>query len=143
MIWDVRLRATIFWSLLVVSGFNALPAIGGGIAILVTDGLGMPAAFLAISPFTSFMWPALILIIVVGGLRALAAGLLVMRRESALLWSAVAGLGMLIWIFTETTLIRGSSWLQVLYFATGSAQLVCVLAMLGIAGWLPRVPLRR
>ena len=141
--WDTRLRATTFWSLLVVTVFNALSAIAGGVAIITTGGIGMPAAFLENSLFPSFTWPGLILLIVVGGTQGLAAVLLILRRESALLWAAVAGFGMLIWIFAETGLIRGWSWLQMLYFATGTAQLVLVLAMLGVAGWLPRMPLRR
>ncbi|SFN54363.1 hypothetical protein [Mycetocola miduiensis] len=137
-----QFRAVIYWTLLVVTIFNVVSAIGGGVAMLVTNGLGMPVASLAGSPFDSFVWPGVILIVVVGGTQALAAVLLLLRRESALLWSAVAALGMLIWIFTETGLIRGWSWLQVVYFATGTAQLVCVLALLGVAAWLPREPLR-
>ena len=101
----------------------------------------MPADFLATSLFASFTVPGLILLVVVGGSQTLAGMLLVMRRESALLWSAIAGFGILIWIFVETGLIRGWSWLQVLYFVTGTAQLALVFAMLGIVGWLPRSPL--
>ncbi|WP_426519150.1 hypothetical protein ACPPVQ_04750 [Diaminobutyricibacter sp. McL0618] len=134
-----RLTTTAFWSLLVVSVFNALSAIAGGIAILATDGLGMPSSMLAGGPFTTFTWPGLILLVVVGGSQTLAAVLLIARRPSALLWSAVAGFGMMIWIFVETGIIRGLSWLQVVYFATGALQVILVLALLGVAGWLPRV----
>lgn len=140
--WDTRLRATIYWSLLVVTVFSALSSIVSGIALLATGGLGMPVTFLETSPFASFTVPGLILVIVVGGSQALATGLLLARRESALLWSAVAGFGMLIWIFTEILLIREASGLQVLYFVTGTLQLVLVLALLGIVSWLPRAPLR-
>ncbi|MES1169124.1 MAG: hypothetical protein ABUL47_00370, partial [Leifsonia sp.] len=49
---------------------------------------------------------------------------------------------MTIWIFVETGIIAGISWLQVLYFATGTIQLVLVLALLGVVRWLPREPLR-
>lgn len=140
--WDARLRATLFWSLLVITVFNALSSIVSGIAMLATGGLGMPIAFLETSPFPSFTLPGLILVIVVGGTQALAAGLLVARRESSLLWSAIAGFGMLIWIFTEVVLIREAAWLQVLYFVTGAMQLTLVLALLGVVSWLPRAPLR-
>lgn len=140
--WEAQLRAVTFWLLLIVTVFNALSAIISGIALLMTGGLGMPADSLANSPFASFMWPGLILVVIVGGSQALAAGLLIRRSESALLWSAVAGFGMVIWIFTEISLIPDSSWLQVLYFVTGTAQITLVFAMLGIVSWLPRVPLR-
>ncbi len=140
--WSEAIRRMTFWSLIVITIFNALSAVGGGVGILVTNGLGMPSSFLATGPFTSFTGPGLILLLVIGGNQCLAAGLLLARRESALLWSAVAGFGMLIWIFAEVGLILGISWLQVLYFVTGGAQLALVLALLGIVGWLPREPLR-
>ena len=125
-----------------MTGFNALSAIAGGIAVLVTDGLGMPMSFLASGPFTSFAWPGVILAVVVGGSQVLAGGLLIARREASLLWAAVAGFVMLVWIFVETIMIGGGSFLQVLYFATGGAEIILVLALLGIVAWLPRQPLR-
>jgi hypothetical protein len=135
-------RRLVFRALVGITGFNALSAIGGGIAVLVTDGLGMPTAMLASGPFISFAWPAVILAVVVGGSQALAGVLLVARREVSLLWAAVAGFVMLIWIFVETIMIGGGSFLQVLYFATGGAQIILVLALLGIVAWLPRQSLR-
>jgi hypothetical protein len=136
------LRRLGYWALSVVTAFNALSAIAGGVAILVTGGLGMPASFLENGPFESFTWPGLILVVVVGGSQAVAAALLLLRRDSALVWSVVAGFGMLIWIFVEIALIAEAAWLQVLYFVTGAAQLALVFALLGVVGWLPRVPLR-
>jgi len=126
------------WALLVVSAFNALSAVGGGVAILATGGLGMPLSMLSSGPFSSFTGPGLILLIVIGGTQSAATVLLLRRRPSALAWAAVAGPGMIIWIFVETGIIAGISWLQVLYFATGVLQLALVLALLGIVAWLPR-----
>lgn len=139
--WDARLRVMMRWALLIVTVFNALSALVSGVAMLLTDGLGMPLSFLETSPFTSFLWPGVVLVVVVGGTQAFAAVLLTLRREAALLWSAVAGFGMLIWIFIETGLIREWSWLQILYFATSVVQLALVLGLLGIVAWLPRLPL--
>ena len=136
------LRMLAFWSLVVVTVFNALSAVGGGIAVVATDGIGMPYSMLANGPFTSFLWPGIILLLVVGGSQSLASVLLIARRESALLWTAVSGFVMIIWIFVEIGIIAGFSWLQALYFATGALQLVLVLALLGIVAWLPRAPLR-
>ena len=136
------IRAIAFWSLVALTGFNALSAIAGGIAVLVTNGLGMPTSMLASGPFVSFAWPGVLLAVVVGGSQVLAGGLLIARREVSLLWAAVAGFVMLIWIFVETIMIGGGSFLQVLYFATGGAQIILVLALLGIVAWLPRQPLR-
>jgi len=138
---DSAIRATAFWTALVLSAFNALSALGGGIGILLTDGLGMPASMLTGGPFSSFTLPGIVLLVVVGGTQVLAATLLFTRRESAPLWLAVAGFGMLVWIFVETMMIRGGSVLQVLYFSTGSVQLILALALLGVVAWLPRAPL--
>ena len=141
-LFPVNLQKLLIRCAMVLADFNALSAVGGGIAILLTDGLGMPASMLAGSPFSSFTWPAVILILVIGGSQAVAAVLLIARREAALVASAIAGLGMLVWIFTETGIIAGISWLQILYFATGLAQVALVIALLGVVGWLPRRSLR-
>lgn len=136
------LRRVAYWSLVVVTVFNALSALAGGIAIIATNGLGMPVSMLRSGPFDSFLVPGFILIVVVGGTQTTAALLLLARAESSLIWSAVAGFGMIIWIFVETGIIGGSSWLQVLYFVTGTAQLALVLALLGILRRIPRAALR-
>ena len=135
---ETTLHRTARWALVVVSAFNALSAVGGGVAILATGGLGMPLSMLSSGPFSSFTGPGLILLIVIGGTQTAATVLLLRRRQSARAWAAVAGFGMIIWIFVETGIIAGISWLQVLYFATGVLQLALVLALLGIVAWLPR-----
>ncbi|MBN9191614.1 hypothetical protein [Microbacterium sp.] len=131
-----------YWALVVVTVFQAVTAIVGGIVMLTTSGMGMPSSMLSQGPFASFLWPALILSLVVGGTQTVSAVLLIARRESALVWCAVAGFGMVIWIYVETVIIAGSSWLQWLYFITGIGQLALVVALAGVAGWLPRAPLR-
>ena len=134
----LRLRRFARWTLLVVTAFNALSAVGGGIAVVATGGMGMPASMLAGGPFSSFALPGLILLVVVGGTQTAALVLLLARRASALLWTAVAGFGMVIWIFVETGIIAGISALQVIYFVTGILQLILVLALLGVTRLLPR-----
>jgi hypothetical protein len=118
---------------------GALSAVGGGVAILVSGGLGMPASMLEGSPFTSFTVPALILIAVVGGTQTLALSLVLGRRAPALFWSAVAGFGLTIWIMVETIIIQGFSALQAFYFVLGIAELTLVLVLLGIAPRLTRI----
>jgi hypothetical protein len=117
-------------ALAVAACFNALSAVGGGVAILVTDGL-------VGSPFASFFFPAVVLLAVVGGTQVAAAALLLLRRPSALFWAAFAGFTMVTWILIETAIIRGFGILQALYYLTGVAELVLVLALLGIVSWMP------
>jgi hypothetical protein len=59
--------------------------------------------------------------------------LLIGKRASALLLAAVAGFGMVIWIFVELVLMAEYSWLQSLYFGLGILELVLDYALLGIA----------
>jgi hypothetical protein len=98
----------------------------------------MPKAMLADSPFSSFTIPGLILALVVGGTQAVAVALLVARHATAMLWSAVAGFGMLIWIVSEIGFIHELMWAQLIYLVSGFLQLVLVFALLGIVSWLPR-----
>jgi hypothetical protein len=133
---------TIAWrALIAVVVFDAASAVGGGLAMLLTDGFGMPRSMLQGSPFDSFRWPALILLVVVGGTHLLAALLLRRSRGQALLWSAFAGFVLMIWILVEIVVIRGFGALQAIYFGAGLAEVALVLALLGIVSWLPPVQL--
>lgn len=134
------LRATAFWALVVLAVFNALSALAGGVGVIA--GI-LPMSMLQGGPFDSYVIPGIVLFVVVGGTQAVAAVLLLRRRDQGLLWSAIAGLGMVIWIFVEIMIVGGGAWLQTLYFLTGLAQVVLVFALLGIVAWLPRTPLAR
>ena len=122
-----------------VSTFNALSAVGGGIGMVTADGLSMPKSMLAGTPFSTFIVPGLILSLVVGGTQAVAVWQLLARRGSALLCSAVAGFGMLIWVMTEIGFIQVLMYAQVIYLVTGLLQLILVFSLLGIVSWLPRL----
>jgi hypothetical protein len=127
-------------TLIVVLVFSALSAVGGAIAMLATNGLGMPLSMLDDSPFASFVVPALVLLVVIGGTHVLALVQLIRRRATALLCSAIAGFGLVIWIYVETVVIRGFSALQGIYLVAGLLELALVLALLGIVRWIPRAP---
>jgi hypothetical protein len=134
---DVRTGAR--RTLIALSTFQALSAVGGGIGMVAADGLSMPKALLLDTPFSTYTLPGVILALVVGGTQALAVWLLLNRRASAMLWSAVAGFGMLIWVVSEIGFMHVLMWAQLIYLVTGLLQLVLVFALLGIVSWLPRV----
>lgn len=113
--------------------FGALSALYGSVLVVAFNGAGIPLEYLAHSPFSSYFVPGLILGVIVGGTQLAAAFALLRKRDPALLLSAVAGFGMLIWIFVELAIIREYSWLQSAYFALGVLELALVLALLGIA----------
>jgi len=120
-------------SLQALALFGAVSALMGSILGVVFNGAGVPPEYLARSPFTSYFIPGIILGLVIGGTQIAAAIALLARKAMALLLSAIAGFGMLIWIFAELAMIKQYSWLQTAYFALGTLELILVLALLGIA----------
>lgn len=115
-----------------VGVFNALSAVGGGIGLLTPGSMGIPLTLLDGTIFTSYLWPAIILIVVIGGTQTLAVAAELRRTRIALFWAAVAGIAMVIWIFVELAIMAGFSILHGIYFTTGLAQLILVLALLGV-----------
>jgi hypothetical protein len=133
-----QIRTTAYRALVVVSLFHALSAVGGGIGMVVADGLSMPKSLLVDTPLATFLLPGVILAVVVGGTQTLASVRLLQHGRSALVWSAVAGFGMVIWIVTEVGFIHVLGWAQLIYLVSGLLQLVLVFSLLGIVDWLPR-----
>jgi hypothetical protein len=115
----------------VPAAFNALSAIGGGIALLLgtyQDGVlieaggkvRFPLEWLQQTPFSDYTIPALILIIGVGGSSLSAAVLVFTGRDEGILASAVAGLVMAGFVFVEVVMLRqGISWIECLYCGLG------------------------
>ena len=99
--------------------FNALSAVGGGIA-LIAGGLGVPTTLLRHTPFDSFVVPGIFLAAVIGGSATIAATALLAHWRRALATSAASGAIMVGWILGETLLVEGFSWLQGLYLLSGS-----------------------
>ena len=96
------------------------------------NGAGVPLAYLESTPFTSYLVPGLILAVVIGGTQ-LSAGISTLKRaDHGYALSAVAGFGMIIWIFAELAMMSEYSWLQAVYFAVGVAELALVFGLLGI-----------
>jgi hypothetical protein len=121
------------WTLTALVAFGALSAAVGAVLAIAANGAGVPLEYLRNSPFSSYFIPGLILGVVVGGTQLAAAIALLAKRGIALLLSAIAGFGMLIWIFVQLAMIQQFSWLQAAYFILGGLELVLVLALLGIA----------
>jgi len=128
----------VVWTLTALLAFGALSAAVGAVLAIAANGAGVPLEYLKNSPFSSFFIPGLILGVVVGGTQLAAAIALLAKRDIALLLSAIAGFGMLIWIFVELALMQQFSWLQAAYFILGGLELVLVLALLGIKFYLTK-----
>jgi hypothetical protein len=128
------IRITLF----VIEAFIGLSAIQGGIALLTgAFDQYVPVAWLAGTPFSDYMIPGLVLVIVVGGSALLAAATVFIQREWAVLVSVLAGLLMVGFVVVEAASLDSKvgnvlpSVLvpQLLYFVLG-------LAVFGLAGSL-------
>jgi hypothetical protein len=112
--------------------FGALSSIDGAVMAIAFNGAGLPLEYLEGSPFDSYLVPGLILGVVVGGTQLAAAGFLMTRHPWSLPTSAIAGFGMIIWVFVELAMILVYSFLQTLYFGLAVLELILVLLLLGV-----------
>jgi hypothetical protein len=116
--------------LIILHLFIGLSAAFCGFFMVKTNGLGIPLSYLEHSPFTSFTIPGLILLCIVGGTQLFAALWQLRGKIYAPEVSAIAGFGIMIWIYTELTMILQFSWLQHLYFYLGILILVVAFVQL-------------
>ncbi|MCU0452817.1 MAG: hypothetical protein MUE68_04100 [Bacteroidetes bacterium] len=105
--------------------FVALGALISGLMLFLApsgDLLQISTDALAGSPFRDFLIPGLILFLVNGVGQAVAAFLTFRRHRCAGLTGAVFGLGLMIWIFVQVSIIGGGHFLQYAYFGIGVAE---------------------
>jgi len=104
--------------LVVLETLMGLAAVVSGPALIATDGLGMPAEWMANSPFRNYAVPGLVLLAV--GLVNLAGAFLVLSRNRwAVPASAVAGLLWVGWFVVQVVVVGLVSWQQPFYFVVG------------------------
>lgn len=105
-------------SLVVLETLMGLAAVVSGPALIATNGLGMPAEWMANSPLGNYTLPGLVLLAV--GLVNLAGAVLVLRRHRwAAPASAAAGLLWVGWFVVQVAVVGLVSWQQPLYSVIG------------------------
>lgn len=137
-------RPLVVWLLIVLQfllGFGAF--VSGGMLVAVPDGslMQMPLSMLQYSPFSNFLIPGIILLLLLG-LYPLAIAYALWRQPAwrlpellnpfkRLHWSWAASLSagviVLIWITMQVFLLRSVAFLHVLYFIWGWALIVLSL----------------
>ena len=138
-------RPLALWVLMLLLLFQGISATPSGM-LLALDPSGsrmqMLLSWLEDSPFTDYLFPGLVLCIVLGlGALLVAAGLFFLpvwswaerlNPAKGIHWSWMAavsfGVALMIWIAVQVAMIGGGSWLQPLYFGVGLAILVLSLA---------------
>ena len=106
----------------------ALPAVAGGIGLL-TGVIEPPAEDLADTPFDSYVIPGVLLAVVVGGSSAIASAAVWRRHRLGPAVALVAGLGLMIWIVVQMTMIQFSP-LQPAYLVAGAAIAALAIVLL-------------
>ncbi|GAA5032461.1 hypothetical protein ACFQRL_04470 [Microbacterium fluvii] len=129
---DRARRAEWAW-LKVIAWFNLVSAMIGAVGLIGFGGMGIPLEWLHASPFTTYVWPGVILGVVVGGSQALALLATHGRYRLASGMNVAAGLVMMTWIFVEIAMMLVWSPLQGIYFAAGLIQVT--LAALTLGAW--------
>lgn len=125
-------------TLLFVQAFVAVTSVLGGAALIAGSVLDMsgtplaiPTSYLEGSPFSSFVVPGLALMLIVGGTHIAAFVMVARRMRWAMLAAAIAGFGVLVWIFVQMVYIPYSP-LQLTYFVLGLAELAAVFVQLDV-----------
>ena len=117
--------------LVVLEVLMGLAAVGGGIGLILTNGLGMPLKALEGSPFGSYTIPGLVLLVV--GIINLASAATVLRRHR---WGApssvLVGLMWVGWFVVQVAVVGLVDWQQPFYFGVG--LLIVVLAAPSLIG---------
>lgn len=105
-----------------------LSAIAGSYGLIFMNGLGMQIESLH-GYFPSFFVPGLILGFIVGGTHLFASYQLIKNQNFAPEASAIAGFGLIIWVYTEIYIIQQAHWLQAVYFALGIITLFTTMGL--------------
>lgn len=124
-----------------LAGFSAVSAMGGATELLVwpTGNRYVPLALLEYTPFATFLFPGLLLGIVVGGTSLSCAILAWRRSRTAVDTTILAGGALSVWIAAEIAMMRGFHALHGIYGGLGVA-----LLGLGVhAAWCSHSPRHR
>jgi hypothetical protein len=124
-------RTTWGWVLAGVAAFVAVSALWGGVA-LVRNGYDMPTSWLQGTPFTSWTWPGVALLVGVTAPHAVLAGLVTLGSRWARLAGFACGVLLVAWIAVQLVVLQQVFFLQPVIVAVGALEIWLVRQ------WLPR-----
>jgi hypothetical protein len=108
----------------IITGFIALTAIGGGIALLTgAEGQRFPLDWLQGTPFKDYTIPALLLTVAVGGSSLLACIAIIRDLKTGMPAALAAGMIMVGFIVIEVLILKqvppGPTPIEIMYFILG------------------------
>jgi len=116
-------RAWPAWALAGMLLLAGAAGVFGGIS-LVRDGFGMPLTWLHQTPFTSWVWPGVALLIGVAVPQFTALGLILAGHRWALAGGYMAGLALVLWIAVQMLVLQRYFFLQPVIAGAGTMEML-------------------
>ena len=107
--------------------FIGMGAVSGALPMILTPGgldEGLSIELLKGTPFTSYLIPGIILLLVNGAGSLVASYFSLKLLRPAGILGILFGIALVIWIVVQTVLLGFVSWLQPLYLALGTLELI-------------------
>ncbi len=130
---SVKIRPWQAWTLATVELFVAYQAVSGGIG-LITGTWPMPAEWLFRTPFSNWVGPGWLLIVLIGVPHVLASLVIIVRArqpQPGILAGLLAGVSLVVWIVIQLALLQRFFFLQPIVVVLG-------LVEIGLALWWQR-----
>ena len=109
-------------ALITLEALVALNAVYGGISLMI-NGMGMPDEWLARTPFDSWLWPGVFLVLIIAIPMTVAALAETFRARWAYAASVVAGAAQIGWIVAQLIVLQRYFFLQPILLVAGAAVL--------------------
>jgi len=129
---NLKSRPLTFYILIGLMTFQGLSGLFGGIMLALDPGgnsLNMPIDLLKNSPFTNYLFPGIILLVILGILPLIVMNGLWKKQKWSWYGSLFVSLALLIWIFVEVMMIgyQAEPPLQLIYGLAGIFLLIFTL----------------
>lgn len=119
-----------FW-LVCVEGFVTAGAVFGGVGLIADNAIGMLPEWLERTPFTSWLWPGVLLLLLVAVPMGVAGVAEITRRSWAFAASLIAGTAQIGWIVAQWLILQR-------YFFLQPIMLACGIGVIALAWWVHR-----
>jgi hypothetical protein len=119
------------WALITLELLIAASALLGGIGLIWNDAIRMPNSWLEGTPFTSWVLPGVLLLLIVAGPMIIAAVLELRRSAWSTFTSVFAGAAQIGWIAAQLLIMQRYNVLQ-------PVMMLCGLAVILLALWVRR-----
>ena len=95
-------------------------------------GMGMSVSYIKDSPFTSYLIPGIVLLIVNGFLNFIAAYFVVKKKVFAPFWVITQGILLSVWIVIQVIMVKDISVLHIIMFTIGIVLTISGFLLLGL-----------